>query len=157
MTTKANQKTEQSERNWPFSSVARIIWNSTRDCLFTIIRKRILRGVVSRYLATHYSNLGLLGFPRRRAGGVWASRDRWEPAGVIRCRTPDVEDKIRGWADNPPSYESARRYSGTHSVWPRPTGPVLFNSWFLDPDEIADEAASKGLWQKPFGSAFVVA
>ena len=119
-----------------------------RGLLVYIIPKRILRGVVSRYLATHYFNLLCWDFPagEREAFGqvVIVGKRRSHPV-----PDPDEEDKIRGWADNPPSYQSARRYSGTYFVWPRPTGPVLFNSWFLDPDEIADEAASKGLWQNP--------
>ena len=122
--------------------------------LVYIIPKRILRGAASRYLSTHYYNLRCWDFPEgeREAFGqvVIMGKRRDQPV-------PDsnMEDQIRAWATDPPDYRRLRRGYGGHSYveryrcWSGVAGQILFNNLFLDPDEIADEAAAKGLWQNP--------
>ena len=116
--------------------------------LVYIIPKRILRSNLARFLSRHYYNLQCWDFPEgeREAFGqvVIIGKRREQPA-------PEAtgEDVIQSWALRPPSYESVRRQFVRYKLGASRAGVILFNNLFYDPDQIADEAAAKGLWQNP--------
>ena len=116
--------------------------------LVYIIPKRILRGTVARFLSTHYTGVQCFDFPEqeREAFGqvVVLGKRRKQP-----LLDPSKEAAINGWSVRPPSYETVKRQFIRYECGTSLAGLILFNNLFLDPEEIAEEATVKGLWQNP--------
>ena len=118
--------------------------------LVYIIPRRILNGKVAEYLAAQYRTLKCWDFPpdEREIFGqivIMAVR-RSDPVPP----PPNIVRDIRRWIDHPPDYgQVSRQYNSHYDIHFGKTGPILFNNLFLDPVEIAGEAAVKGLWQHP--------
>lgn len=119
--------------------------------LVYIIPKRILRnGEIASYLSANYVGVECWDFPpeERDAFGqvVIMAQRRQAP------RVPDtsIVRYLIKCATEPPSFESIRRPTGlSYRRWRAsvlPKGPAMFVNLYLDPQQIADEAAEKGLW-----------
>ena len=121
-----------------------------KGVLAYIIPRRVLHRT-ARFLAANYFEIRCLDFPadeRENFGQIIVfGKRRKQPA-----PDPDKEYEIHEWADAAPEDTDQKMFKGGMVVYPlepQPRRKVLFANLFLDPESMADEAGTKGLWASP--------